>query len=303
MLGVVCHDAGGAEVIASYVARNGIACRFVLEGPAVAVFRRRLGAVTLSTLEEALGECDEFLCGTSWQSDLEWRAVARARAQGKFCRSFLDHWGHYRERFVRGGVSVLPDQIWVGDGDGLQMARAVFPDMAIALVPNPHFQDIREEIDRLPAAAAGDGLRVLFVCEPLSEHGLREFGDARHWGYTEFDALRYFHAHRQALGAVVSRIVIRPHPSESPGKYDAIGQELGAEIGGDKSLLAEIAECHVVAGCESMAMVIGLIAGRRVVSVIPPGGRPCSLPQLEIGKLQLLVNNCGGAENDVEKNT
>ena len=40
-----------------------------------------------------------------------------------------------------------------------------------------------------------------------------------------------------------------------------------------------------VVGCETMAMVIALIAGRRVFTSIPPGGRPCRLPQREIRPL------------------
>lgn len=38
-----------------------------------------------------------------------------------------------------------------------------------------------------------------------------------------------------------------------------------------------------------MAMVIGLLAQKRVISCIPPGGRPCSLPQKEIEPLSELI--------------
>ncbi len=35
---------------------------------------------------------------------------------------------------------------------------------------------------------------------------------------------------------------------------------------------------EIVIGCDSMAMVIGLLAKKRVVSSIPPEGKPLSLP-------------------------
>ncbi len=292
MLCVVCHDAGGAEVVASYIARTNTPCRYVLEGPALKVFARRLGKIETIDLEHALQTCDEFLCGTSWQSSLEWDAVAGAREKGKICRSFLDHWGHYRERFVRHGTEILPDEIWAGDDIGARMVREMFPHIPVHLEPNPYFQDIRDEFDRLdPKLVSSAGLRVLFVCEPLSEHGLMAFGDALHWGYTEFDALSYFFAHLDVFEEPVSRIVIRPHPSEKPGKYEEIRQALGplAVIGGTESLLQEIADADIVAGCESMALVVGLIAGRRVISTIPPQGRLGGLPQPEIEILQELV--------------
>ena len=124
----------------------------------------------------------------------------------------------------------------------------------------------------------------------MTEHGALQYGDERHWGYTEFEALRYFFDKRDSLGGPIVNLVIRPHPSESKQKYQKIVDEFGkiASIGGDRTLLQEIAECDVVVGCQSMAMVIGVIAGRRVVSAIPPGGRPCSLPQPEIESLAAL---------------
>ena len=291
MLCVVSHDAGGAEVLASYVARMAEPCFLVLEGPALKVFERRLGSVSPVSLEHALACCDQVLTGSSWQSDLEWRAISAAKAAAKSVTTFLDHWGHYRERFIRHSSECLPDFIWVGDAVAKQLADSLFPSIPVQLVPNPYFEDIREEISRYEsrgAIFAGNGLRVLFVCEPLSEHGLKEFGDERHWGYTEFDALRYFFENRSLLGKPLISLVVRPHPSEARGKYDNIVSEFGslAQVGGVKSLLEEVAECDVVAGCESMAMVVGLIAGRRVIAAIPPGGRSCALPQSEIESLQ-----------------
>ncbi len=301
MLCIACHDAGGAEVLASWIAHRQEPCRLLLAGPALRIFERRLGKPgTTLTLEQALQECDRFLTGSSWQSDLEWQVIRAARAQGKPVITFLDHWGHYRERFVRNGEECLPDAIWTGDGEAFALAKALFTDVPVEQVPNPYFEDVRQAVadlakNELMSGMTPAGLRILFVCEPLSEHGLQEFGDPMHWGYTEFDALRYFFTHLALLGSPVHTAVIRPHPSEKAGKYDAIARELAGStgvsvrVGGDGSLLQEIAGCDLVAGCESMAMVVGLIAGRRVVSAIPPGGLPCSLPHRQIESLQALT--------------
>jgi hypothetical protein len=297
MICVVSHDAGGAEVLASYVAQQGLQCMFVLGGPAVPVFERRLGRVVQSlSLEEGVAQADWLLCSTSWQSDLEWRAIDAGRRAGKRTAAFLDHWVNFRERFIRQGIEHLPDEIWVGDPQAEAIALQCFAGRPVRLIPNPYFQDIRQEIAALGMAAQvrtqGRGQQVLFVCEPLSEHGLREFGNERHWGYTEFDALRYFFDHIKALGKPVDRVVVRPHPAEPAGKYDWVTDEFGAHVtlGGKKALLQEIAESDVVVGCESMAIVVGLIAGRRVISCIPPGGNSCALPQPEIESMQDLVS-------------
>jgi hypothetical protein len=111
-----------------------------------------------------------------------------------------------------------------------------------------------------------------------------------HWGYTEEQALRYFLRHVAALGAPVGRILIRPHPSEARDKYQAIEKEFNLPIAFSQghTLAAEVASSDCVVGCSSMAMVVGLIGGKRVISCIPPGGPTCALPQVEIEKLQKL---------------
>jgi hypothetical protein len=296
MICLVSHDAGGAEILSSYVRQQKPDCRFVLAGPAVKIFERKLGPLQLSPLEIALADSDSLLCGTSWQSDIEWRAIALARDRGMPSVAFLDHWLNYRERFMRDGEVHLPDEIWVGDGLARERAEVLFPGCAIRLVDNPYFADLRNELASLkrgPAPADG-GLRILYVCEPLREHALLEHGNERHWGYVEEDALRYFLSHLDVLGAPVGQIVLRPHPSEKPDKYDWALREFALPIvRGGRSLFEEVVDADVVVGCESMAMVIGLLGGRRVLSSVPPGGRACSLPQTGIESLQGLVASAG----------
>jgi len=43
-----------------------------------------------------------------------------------------------------------------------------------------------------------------------------------------------------------------------------------------------------------MAMVVALLAKKRVISTIPPGGMVCDLPQAEIEHLQVLVTKYQG---------
>jgi len=290
---LVSHDAGGSEVVSSYVRQHGLECRYALSGPALRIFERKLGTIALLSPEEAITQCDWLLCGTSWQSDMEWRAIGLARACGKRSVAFLDHWADYQERFVRKGTVHLPDEIWVGDSIALDIARSTFPNISVSLVPNPYLIDLKAELAVIPRRPRQNdiGLDVLYVCEPTGEHALRAYGDERYWGYTEQDALRYFLSNLRVLNAPVNRIVIRLHPAEAPNKYQWVRQEFDLPIafGQKRLLLEEIMECDVVVGCASMAMVVGLLAEKRVVSSIPPGGRACSLPQTEIEHLSSLM--------------
>ena len=166
------------------------------------------------------------------------------------------------------------------------------------LQPNPYFEELQMEFNKIKISSAdATKYSILYVCEPIREHALLQYGDERYWGYTEEDALQYFLQNVNALGCTVGKIKIRPHPSESKTKYDwALNNaSLTIEMGGGKTLLEETVEANVVVGCESMAMVVGLLAQKRVISSIPPGGRTCSLPHREIEHLQFLLTKQQGS--------
>ncbi len=108
---IVCHDAGGAEIISSYIKRHGLVCEYALAGPALKIFKRKLGIHHVKSVEYVINNSEWLLCGTGWQSEFEWKAIQLARDMGKKSVAFLDHWTNYFERFVRLGNIHLPDEI------------------------------------------------------------------------------------------------------------------------------------------------------------------------------------------------
>lgn len=293
---VVCHDAGGAEILSSWLNRARCEASVTVAGPANAIFRRKCPQAVYLPLEESLAECTWVLCGTSWQSSFERRAIALGHSLGKKTVAFLDHWVNYRERFEEAGRIVLPKEIWVGDIEAKRIASALFDETPVLLQSNPYVEDLLAEIARIQTEKSrSNATKVLYVCEPVAEHAMMQYGNERYWGYTEHDALRFFLMNVAALGQPIDAIRIRPHPSEQVEKYhwanNLISQPI--EFGGQRALLTETLESDVVVGCESMAMVVGLLAGKRVISTIPPGGRPCQLPHRGIEHLHTLVGGVG----------
>jgi hypothetical protein len=294
IVAIVAHDAGGAEILASYVAQSNISCKLVLDGPAVNVFKRRFGEVEICPLEEAMPACDWCLCGTGWQSDLEWRAIEQAHNMQKRVVAFLDHWVNYRQRFERNGIEQFPNELWVGDVDAERLAREHFPGISIQLIPNPYFIELKQKIagfEMNKGSVSDGGKRVLFVCDNISDHARLRYGNERYWGYTEFDAIEYFLGNIQVLSDYVESVVIRPHPSDNTGKYDWVLDKYPrtVKLSDGKPLIEEIVESDMIVGCESMALVIGILAKKKVVSCIPPGGPICRLPQNDIIHLRELV--------------
>lgn len=285
---IVAHDAGGAELLSSFVRRNDLRCTYVLHGPAVKVFERKLGKIDVLPLEESIVRSHWVLTGTSWQSDLECDAIRLASKLGKRSVAFLDHWVNYRERFERDGELCLPNELWVGDTVAAKMAKALFPDNPVSLIENPYFIDVCEEANEYPSNNSNStSIDVLYVSEPLSEHAMHQYGDERYRGYTENDAINYFLSNLQslenALKKKIRNILIRPHPSESKKKYSWVKKEfkLPIEISNGGSLVREIQLSDVVVGCSSMALVVGCLLNKKVISCIPTGNAP-SLPHPEI---------------------
>lgn len=255
------------------------------------MFARKFGSIESLPLDALVQNSDWLLCGTSFLSDLEWRALGVARQAGKRTISVVDHWANYRQRFFRHGEWFFPDEVWVGDEIALDMARAELPEVPVKLVANPYFLDLREELEVIeaPLRDADEGIHVLYVCEPLREDGLALYGDERYWGYTEEEALRYFLAKVERLTSRIGRIVVRAHPQEARDKYAWAANEFNLPIvtNEDRTLLQQIVASDVVAGCATMAMVVGLIAGKRVISCIPPGGKTVPLPHPEIERMDV----------------
>ena len=271
--------------------------KLAIEGPAVDIFNRKLGSFKNLSLETAIKDSDWVICGSSWQSNLECRAISICKSISKKVVTFLDHWINYQERFQFMGKLLLPDEIWVGDEIAERIAKNIFSSLPVILVPNPYFTEILRQLnDSINSEKHKDKISVLYVCEPIREHALLQHGNESYWGYSEEDALIFFLNNIFVISKRIKIIKIRPHPSEDIEKYKWVSRysDLILFSDGNKSLMEEIFEADIIVGCESMAMVVGLLAEKRVISCIPPGSRECGLPHSEIEHLQnMVVYNSG----------
>ena len=291
-LGVVAHDAGAANhIIAWLKVCNHEEMHVCLEGPAALLWEHSFpdGPPPLETLSEVISRSNVLLTGTGWASTLEHDARKSAKSAGLKSIAVIDHWTNYRERFVRNGEEVLPDEIWVVDEYAKKLAEGEFPNLKVVQLPNVYLEKlVREVRDQEHDGTKANQDYLLYVLEPIRQ----VWGENKQSG--EFQALDFFVENLSCLG--LSRnllIVLRPHPSDSQGKYDSwIHAQKNLQISLDESpsLASSIAAVNTVVGCQTYAMVIALAAGRRVFSSIPPWAPSCILPQAGIVKLAVLVH-------------
>lgn len=283
---IVAHDAGGAQILASYAAVAAKSAAIYVEGPAEKIFSTHLATHTFfDSLVDAVNSSTVVLTGSGWSSDLEWRALRIAKNRGAKSITFLDHWVNYRTRFVRDGVEVLPDEIWVGDCFAFEKAEKVFPEIPVRLEPNPYFSEIR---DRARQAYAGRNVkpssesptRVLYAAEPASSNR----------GYDQAEALDFFFSHLGRLLPGKVQVTIRAHPSEDQHKYRSYTDRWpNVRLSGEPDLVEDVLGHDVVVGCQTMALAVATLAGRRSISAIPNGGGACSVPFEEVEDMRLLL--------------
>lgn len=272
----VCHDAGGAEIVSAYIRAHRMRYRFFVfaAGPAMKIFRRkRIAAIffedqSFHDFFVAHPDVSFVLAGTG-ASGMEARAIVSARAHHIKTVAFLDHWVNYRERFhypASDWEKHLPDEIWVGDRYGYQLAKQYFPRTIVRLVPNPYFQEVRTLYRRAVLRAPSHDA-ILFMSEPVP------YGEERILA----TLLEFFATH-----APRALFIIRFHPTESRSKHDALIRRYQRRLHIVKSrrayIVDDLARAKLVIGMESVALVASVICRKKTASFIPDTTRPLRLP-------------------------
>jgi hypothetical protein len=280
IISIIAHDAGGAELLSSYVIHHKDAVFiYALSGPAIKIFRRKLGVIKNFSINEAVSKSGTIFCGTGWQSKFELKGIIAARNMNKKSIAFLDHWVNYQERFAWNDKVILPNEIWVSDNYAQKQASSLFPEIRIRLIQNYYFEDIKKEYKKVEFNKRGQSkeVAVLFVSDNIDGVIERDFFETKYLLFTDQEIFRYLIRHMDSLSSKVKKVTIRPHPSElkTATKYEQVMSECKVlcKIEGKVSLLEEIANNDIIVGGDSMAMVVAMICGKEVYSCMPPGGK------------------------------
>jgi hypothetical protein len=152
------------------------------------------------------GRYDLVVCSSSAHALLERRLLHVARRSGVPSVAFCDMWCAYAERFYDGHNWTLPDRLWVIDeAMRASAANIEWPaPLPIDVVGSPLFADLlrrREQVQKTHRRS------IRFISEPAST----KFPEA---GIDEFAVAEALVSVVRATGEP-SRIIIRPHPTES----------------------------------------------------------------------------------------
>lgn len=267
---VVAHDAGAANLIIAWMKVWKWPIRVYVGGPARNLWEQHFPEQSLCpSIEEALDGCPSLVTGTGWASQLEHDARQLGHDRGLRVAAVLDHWVNYLSRFERDGKIVWPDEIWVADSWAEEIARITFPCLPIRQFENLYLRDQLNQVASPPANGT-----LLYLLEPVRTSWGRDLDG-------EFQALDYMLLHLETLWPnIIRRIILRPHPSDPPGKYDSyLNVDQRIEIDRAVDISQAISQADLVVGVESFALTLALAAGRPVFSSLPPWAPAIRLPQ------------------------
>ena len=273
--------------MASYISAN--RPRFIssLSGPAIEVFKRKLGKFQNVSLDDLMRRCDWALTGTGWQSDNEWLAISLARAEGKRVVSILDNWVNYSARFVRNNIEVLPDQIWVVDEFAYGLATRAFPNTPIVKIELPNlrrdFKNRVLEFERIYSTPQKG--TVLFLSD--NTLGVTDVSHEPGFAVSDNDGFELTFNRRHRLDYYVAPITIRPHPSEPISNWLWAISKFGddVEISEGRELEEDIARHGIVIGGRTIALTFAVDCRRTVFSTYLTLGRQLPIPRTGIQPL------------------
>jgi len=276
---IVAYHAGGAEILSSWLCRNPCEYDAIVDGPALPIFQRKIPNLVLTNSTHALSRCSWVLSGTG-TSDMEHRVRCQAKRLALYNVAFLDHWTSYTKRFMWEGVSLLPDEIWVGDHHALELAKRQIPEVRSSLVENPYWLDSVEENNLKTMDQSGGVLYVSTNIDASPQSG--SWGLSDHWLLREtINCLINGSSFKE-----IAALTIRKHPSESQQKYANFTDSRIAIQNDDKdSLIASIRQHVCIIGFNSMAQVVGKLCGKKSVNLSIDGIDAQSIPEEYIDQI------------------
>ena len=266
-IGIVAHDAGGANILASYCKSKPDNYRYLLQGPARAIFSKTLAIESEDNVEQFVAECHSFICGTSGKSDFERSIFAQARILNKETTAILDHWINYKERFVLNGNLVLPKNLITVDKYAYQIAKETFPECNIEEMKNPYLEEFYNHYTELTLQKEiSDKSEILYISEGFSEHKREgEIGSGNDFEYFK----KFLHV-RQRLFEPGLALRIRLHPSEDISKLNQYREIYSDILQSDFSidLALDLSRANCVVGVSSMALILAASCGIPTFSLL-----------------------------------
>ncbi len=279
------HDAGGAELLSSFIVANSLSGEYLVSGPATKIFQSK-NLLSKKNQTTFLKADTSIILSSTGTTNFEYSNMSDGLKIGAKVIALLDHWANYPERFERQDKIIHADVILVVDEYAFKVAKREFPKIEIVLINNDFLEGIKKEyFDLEPNDIEYD---YVFMCE--SRHVNSNMKES--FDMDNLTGIAYFFDVLSSIGGNNARILLRPHPSDLGNDYTEYVPKTFplVKISSEESLLKTLKASDIVVGCNSMALVIADTVGKRVYSAVK-NPQSSLLPFAGIRPLSELINN------------
>lgn len=262
-IGIVSNDAGGAELLSSYIQKyKKNEYFYYLKGPSKKIYLNKIKNLHIEkNFQVFFSKIKYLICSSSWKSNLELRAIKLAKQKKIKSVVFLDHWVNYKMRHKIKSKLILPDLFWVADKEALIQAKKEFKNKKIILKKNYYLDNFK----KIKMKDKFKKNSILYICDPKRKSNVN---------YSENDSINFLLINLKKISKNIPIITIRPHPSELKNKYISITKKNKKLVISKRSELLDDIENHeIIVGTGSMAMLVASIFRKKIYCSMPPMGK------------------------------
>jgi hypothetical protein len=269
---IVCHDAGGANLINSWKRNNNSKYKYYLyiAGPAKKIFKGK--NIEFKKIKKI--NINLIITGTSHYSTLEHRFRLYAKKNHIFSQTFIDHYTNYKSRFFFKNKYIIPDQIVTFDKYSQNLALKKFSEKLVIRKKNFYQLDIKKKIKNL-FYKKKNKLKILYLSETFNSYSIKK----------EIYRKLNFFLKKIIKNNIKFTLRVRKHPAE---KKFVFLKKINFINDANSSILSSLNWADVIIGCESYALILAAYCKKKVFTIFPINGRHCKLPLLK--KIKKLDN-------------
>lgn len=245
---VVSHDAGGAEIISSFIKINNLKCSYKLSGPAIKIFKSKIKKIPKLKNKSNI---NLIVTGTSVNNLSEINSIKYAKLKKIHSISFLDHWVNYKNRFIRNKKMTLPDEIILGDRIAFNIAKKEFNNkkVKLRLKTNEYLKNLQKFKNN-----KSDN-KIIYLSSNMDSINYK--CSDKYILLKSISKISKFLTKKK-----INEIIIRQHPSESNKKFKLTGRiikkqrNIKVSIDKSKNLSKTLSKAKYVFGHETMGLVV-----------------------------------------------
>ena len=277
-VGIVCNDAGSANIIVNWIRVYRYNYFIKTQGPAKKIFKRILPKVNVNIgLRNIITKSEIIITGTSDKNNLDNKARAISIKNKKKVVAVIDHWVNYKKRFLYKDKLILPSEIWVTDKHSFILAKKIFKD--IKIIRKKNF--LENSIKTIKKKKITKIRNYLYFLEPINNS-------------IEFLALKNFYIFllKNNIDKKIN-IKFKLHPRENISKYKLflkLFNKFNYQIINDIDLKSLLNWSQIILGMTSYALVLGFKSKKPVYSLLPIKKFKSTLPY-KIKRIDKINNN------------